>query len=201
MKPYYETGGVTLYHGDCREILPSLVFDAVITDPPYGLADKWQGGTWFTRGVYNNAVTWDTHAPQDAVNAILAFNVPTIIWGGNHFTLPTSRGWLVWDKTNAVPTMADVELAWTNIDKPAKRFAHACNGWARQHPTEKPIALIRWCYSHIANTDGIVCDPFAGSGTTLIVAKETNRRAIGIEIDERYCEIAARRLSQEVLAL
>lgn len=201
MRPYYDHGGITIYHGDCREVLPTLAFDAVVTDPPYGLAEKWQGGTWFTRGVYASGVAWDSSAPQDVVASILAYNLPTIVWGGNHFAMPPARGWLVWDKTNAVPTMADVELAWTNIDKPAKRYAHPCNGWARQHPTEKPIALMRWCLSHLPSGDGVIADPFMGSGTTLVAAKELGRHAIGIELSEAYCEIAAKRLSQEVLLL
>ena len=192
--------GCTIYHADCRDVLPLLEagsVDLVLTDPPYGLADKWQGGTWFTRGVYQSSVAWDTEAPQAIVEMILAYTVPIILWGGNYFSLPPSRCVLAWFKTNAVPTMADFELAWTNLDRPAAAFARACNGWRREHPTEKPIALFRWCLGFVDAS--CVLDPFLGSGTTLRACKDLGRRGIGIEIEERYCEIAARRLEQGVL--
>lgn len=192
--------GCTIYHADCRDVLPLLEpgsVDLVLTDPPYGLDKKWTGGTWFTRGVYNSSVAWDKEAPQAIIETLLKLSVPVILWGGNYFALPPSRCVLAWFKTNAVPTMADFELAWTNLDRPAAAFSRACNGWKRQHPTEKPVALIRWCLEFVeANT---VLDPFLGSGTTLRACKDLGRRGIGIEIEERYCEIAARRLEQGVL--
>ena len=200
MTPYYEQDGITIYHGDCREVLPMISeHDCIVTDPPYGLGDKWTGGTWFTRGVYNSNVSWDKEAPQDVINTLIDAGLPAIIWGGNYFNMPPSRCWFAWSKTNSVPTMADVELAWTNLDRPAKTHFHTCNGWARHHPTEKPIALMIWCLGFINGQH--ILDPFMGSGTTLVAAKELGRRAIGIEIDERYCEIAANRLGQGVLAL
>lgn len=200
MTPYYQDSAVTIYHGDCREILPGLpIQGCVVTDPPYGLADKWTGGTWFTRGVYGKgSCDWDSSAPQDVADTLVKMSIPSVLWGGNYFSLPPSRCWLSWQKTNSVPTMADFELAWTNIDRPCAAFAHPCNGWARQHPTEKPLALILWCLQFVS---GNVLDPFMGSGTTLRAAKDLGRKAIGIEIEERYCEIAARRMQQEVLPL
>ena len=96
-----------------------------------------------------------------------------------------------------MPTMADFELAWTNLDRPAKSWREDRNpDGKRWHPTQKPISLMQWCVSFV---DGVVIDLFAGSGTTLLAAKNLGRRAIGVEIDERYCEIAAKRLAQEVL--
>lgn len=202
VQPYYDDGGGrVIYCGDCRDILPQIptgAVDLVLTDPPYGLGDKWAGGTWFTRGVYNGSVTWDAEAPQETVAGLVAMGVPAIVWGGNYFTLPPSRCWLVWRKTNNVPTMADCEMAWTNFDKPSRTFERACNGWVRQHPTEKPVGLMRWCME-VAGVQGTVLDPFMGSGTTLRAAKDLGREAIGIEIEERYCEIAANRLAQGVL--
>ena len=196
MKPYYEEHGITIYLGDCREVMPHIVgAESVLTDPPYGLAKRWTGGTWFTRGVYaNDRCEWDT--PCDAaVTAVLAQGLPSIVWGGNYYALPPARCWLAWLKSNAVPTMADFELAWTNLDRPSKFRVSPCNGWKRSHPTEKPIALIAWCLGFL---DGATLDPFMGSGTTLVAAKQLGRRAIGIEIEERYCEIAAKRLAQAV---
>jgi hypothetical protein len=194
---YYEHAGITIYHGDCREILPSIHADVVVTDPPYGLGDRWSGGTWFTRGVYEkDKCAWDVEPPAATVTAIVALGLPTVLWGGNYFALPPSRCWLVWHKNNAVPTMADAELAWTNLDRPAKAFSRSCGCENRQHPTQKPLALMRWCLGFMPS--GTVLDPFMGSGTTLRAAKDLGRKAIGIEIEERYCEIAAKRLAQEV---
>jgi site-specific DNA-methyltransferase (adenine-specific) len=196
MEPYYEHAGITIYHGDCRDMLPSVTADSIVTDPPYGLGERWTGGTWFTRGVYQGAVEWDGEAPQDVVDALLARAVPTVLWGGNYFVVPPSRCWLVWSKTNAVPTMADFEAAWTNLDRPSKTYSSPCNGWKRSHPTEKPQGLMSWCLGLVP---GSVLDPFMGSGTTLVAAKRLGRKAIGIEREEKYCEIAAKRLQQEAL--
>jgi DNA modification methylase len=188
---------MTIYCADCRDILPHLEpVDLVLTDPPYGLGEKWKGGTWFTRGVYGGDVGWDKEAPQDVVSELV--KRPSIIWGGNYFAMPPSRCWLAWFKTNSVPTMADHELAWTSFDRPSKSYSRTCNGWARFHPTEKPIDLMKWCLSFAG---GSILDPFMGSGTTLVAAKQLGRKAIGIEIEEKYCEIAVRRLRQEVLVL
>ena len=200
-KPYYQDDAVTLYHGDCREIVPELGnIGGVVTDPPYGLGERWTGGTWFRSGVYAlDRCEWDVRAPQEVVEMLVSLNVPSVIWGGNYFSLPPSRCWLVWSKTNAVATMADCELAWTTLDRPAKQYVCACGVRDRQHPTEKPLALMRWCVSFLDVTN--IVDPFAGSSTTLRAAKDLGRKAIGIEIDERYCEIAAKRMSQEVLPL
>ena len=199
MKPYYEHDGITIYHGDCREVLPSLVgtVDALVTDPPYGLGDRMSGGTWGGAAKYADMREWDV-APEDALVSLLLATAPNIaIWGGNHFRLPPSRGWLIWDKQNAVPTMADVEMAWTNVDRPAKRISLPVGRHDWGHPSEKPLALMLWTLSLIPGDT--VLDPFMGSGTTLRAAKDLRRHCVGVEVNERYCEIAAQRLNQQVL--
>jgi DNA modification methylase len=200
--PYYDEDGITLYCGDCREVMPLLDHAemGLLTDPSYGLVGKWSGGTWFTRGVYQGAVPWDMEAPHEIVADLVKRGAPSIIWGGNYFAVPPSRCWLAWMKTNAVPTMADFEIAWTNLDRPSAAFSRPCNGWRRDHPTEKPVDLIQWAAGFLPDAIALV-DPFAGSGTTLVAAKNLARRAIGIEIEERYCEIAVKRLRQGVLPL
>ena len=196
MTPYFETELGKLYHGDCLEIMPELEpVDLVLTDPTYGLDKKWQGGTWFTRGVYKNSLSWDKKQPE-AVEYIYNLKVPSIIWGGVHYPLPPARCHLAWVKTNSVPTMADFELAWTNFDRPSKKFFHPCNGWKRKHPTEKPIGLIMWCFSFLPER-GVTLDSFFGSGTTAIACEKLNRRWIGIEISEEYCAIAKARIIRE----
>lgn len=208
MKPYYEHAGITIYHGDCREVLPLLAgFDLLLTDPPYGIADKWKGG--FTgigweksRLEMDERNSWDNEpASNQTLSLFRAISTKQIIWGGNYFDLPPSRCWIVWDKMNPEDfSLADAELAWTNLDHRARihREMSPRRCWGeRQHPTQKPLGLILFCMK-VAGESELVLDPFMGSGTTLRAAKDLGRRAIGIEIHEPYCEIAAKRLQQEV---
>ena len=206
MKPYYEKDGIVIYHGDCREILPSIERPPVIvTDPPYGLGDKWTGGGGSGKTSWkfdpSEAKGWDGKT-VDFVEQLPSLCDQLIVWGGNYYPLPPMRCWLVWDKK--VPdtfTTGQAELAWTNLDRPTRVFRMAqceqANEGPKYHPTQKPLALILWCMKWVG--DGLVLDPFMGSGTTLRAAKDLGRRAIGIEIEERYCEIAVKRLAQEVL--
>ena len=198
--PYYDEDGITIYHGDCREILPHLPkVDLVLTDPPYGLADRWTGGTWGAAPMYEDAKRWDRDIPIDAVIAMLSLGTNSIIWGGNLYPLPPSRCWLSWEKSSKMSTLADFELAWTSFDRPSKQWLEDRNpDGKREHPTQKPLSLFLWCLGFAPDASTIL-DPFMGSGTTLRAAKDLGRRCIGIEIEERYCEIAVKRLGQEVL--
>lgn len=208
MKPYYEEAGITIYNADCREVLPSLSkVDLVLTDPAYGIdADRdrnCQKNGWRDFG----SSGWDKQRTSpDLLAAVLRSGSNAIIWGGNYFTdcLPPSMGWLSWDKGQRDFSLADFEMAWTSYKAAARRLflpRGAVNG-ERQHPTQKPLALFIWCIEW-ADRRGkrieTVLDPFMGSGTSLRAAKDLGRKAIGIEIEERYCEIAANRLRQEVL--
>lgn len=187
-------GDATLYCGDCLQILPTLgKVDAVITDPPYGIGEKMQGGTWGSADKYADFRKWD-FAPSDECFKIMneKANI-SIIWGGNYFNLPPSRCFLAWSKTNAVPTMADFELAWTNLDKPCKHFRHPVGSHPSGHPTEKPVVLMQWCIQQAGMPD-IILDPFAGSGTTGVACMNLKRKFIGVEIDRRYFDIACQRI-------
>ena len=194
MKPYYQDSLVTIYHGDNREILPSLgMFDLLLTDPPYGLGKKSNGGSW------GNFGEWDEHAPD--IVPFLTSAVRCIIWGGNYFMLPPSRLWLVWNKPERGLSMADAELAWCSFDGNARVFDSIRNpDGKRLHPTQKPIDLMAWCIGLSGNVKTIL-DPFAGSGTTGRAAKDLGKSCVLIEREERYCEIAARRMAQEILPL
>ena len=192
-------GDATLYLGDCREVLPTLPrVDACISDPPYGLGEKMKGGTKRFRtgeGGMNTLGAWDAKPVDGLPELLLAAADTVMVWGGNYYDMPDSRGWLVWVKINSVPTMASIELCWTNRDMNAKHFEHACGGWDREHPTEKPIALMRWCIER-AGRPGTVLDPFMGSGTTGVAAVALGSAFIGIEQEPRYFDIACRRIEQ-----
>lgn len=187
---YYEEKDpdLKIYCGDCLEIMPLLPkVDLVVTDPPYGIGDRMGGGSWSYK---EEMRVWDCEAKQNWVENILSLDVPAIIWGGNYYSVPPSRGWLIWKKPN-FPSMSDAEMAFTNIDMNIKVKEFNRSEGEKLHPTQKPLPIIKWCLSF---ADGDVLDPFLGSGTTLVACKELNRNGIGIEINEKYCEIAKKRL-------
>ncbi len=211
MTPYYQDSAVTIYHGDCREILPALPkVDLVLTDPPYGIAHpcdfKARG-----RGKLAACTDYpDVHGDGQPFDPAQWITQPAILFGANHYAsrLPDSAGWLVWDKLRPDDLdQSTCELAWSNIIKGVRRFRYLWNGMIRAgddllyHPTQKPVELMAWCLSFPWTEPlGTILDPFMGSGTTLRAAKDLGRKAIGIEIEERYCEIAAKRMAQEVFS-
>jgi DNA modification methylase len=203
-KPYFQDDAVVIYNADCRDILPLIPdksIDLVLTDPPYGLGAKLHdGGTWSTAKKYDAMLDWDKSCVESEL-VISLTKYPSIIWGGNLYPLPQSRCWLAWIKYNNVPTMADFELAWTNFDRPSKKCAGRIHpDGINQHPTQKPEYLI--CFSiEWSKSQGIILDPFLGSGTTAVAAKKLGRKCIGIEIEEKYCEIAVNRCRQSVMRL
>lgn len=210
MKPYYEQDGITIYNGDCREILPHIKADLVLTDPPYGIGEaRGKNRTRSNLAVAKDygVAAWDDAPPSaDTLSLVLAAASRAIVFGGNYFTLPPSACWLVWDK-DRTGDFADAELAWTNLKGAVRLKRFRWNGMLqepgaerehRQHPTQKPVPVMKWCLG-FAPDARVVLDPFMGSGTTLVAAKLEGRKAVGIEIDERYCEIAVRRLKQQVL--
>lgn len=208
MKPYYQDEAVTIYHGDCREIVPTLgKFDLLLTDPPYGLGSKLHdGGTWSTNPIYDAMLNWDLKPLRtEEILTLVEFARCSIVWGGNYYQLPPSRCWLAWRKQNRLETLADFELAWTSFDANAREITELSNpDGKRQHPTQKPLSVIKWCMTRYEDKFGpfrSILDPFAGSGTTGRAAKDLGRKATLIELEERYCEIAAKRMAQEVLAL
>lgn len=185
-------GNATLFLGNCFEVLKGQ-FDGMVTDPPYGIGEKMQGGTWGSAEKYADFRKWDTAPTADEMSFLMSIARQSIVWGGNYFGMPPARCWLIWDKKNAVPTMADCEMAWTNLDKPAKRFSWPVGVHSYGHPTEKPVALMDWCVSH-TDADTIV-DPFMGSGTTGVSCANLGRKFVGVEVDGRYFDIACERIS------
>jgi len=212
LRPYHEEAAVTIYHGDCRQIVPLLGrFDLLLTDPPYGIGDKWTKGVMAgkrgTSVLWGKGETWDDETPPDwLIEQCVRAAKKSIVWGGNYYAMPPARGWLSWDKVQEY-SGGDFEMAWTNLDTAPRVFrmsridAYQNKAESKKaHPTEKPLQLMSWCIG-LAGDVQTILDPFAGSGTTGRAAKDLGKCAVLIEREERYCEIAARRLSQDVLGL
>jgi site-specific DNA-methyltransferase (adenine-specific) len=225
-KPYFDDGDVAIYHGDCTEIAPSLgAFNLLCTDPPYGIKAARKAARSGVKSARSGSQiykltardygesSWDDEPPPRALlEKLRATSRWQCIFGGNYFELPPQKGWLVWDKLNDGTKFADVELAWTNYDVAARLKRHEWNGMHRGgvagraaeprfHPTQKPIAVMSWAIGLCPERPTTVFDPFMGSGTTLRACKDLGIRCVGIEREEKYCEIAAKRLSQQTLAL
>jgi DNA modification methylase len=219
--PYYQDEAVCIYHGDCREVLPFLPkTDLLLTDPPYGIGVAKSGTVGSSKRVLKDgwgrgqsrdygASDWDESPPSRWVlDALIEHTKHQIVFGGNYFELRPSRCWLVWDKDNT-GNFADCELAWTNLDKGVQLLRYRWNGYlqepgcrkeVRVHPTQKPEAVMRWALMQAPEGCNVL-DPFMGSGTTLVAAKRLGRKAIGIERERKYCDLAVERLAQGALAL
>ena len=209
IRPYYQDDAVTLYLGDCKQIVPLLgKFDLLLTDPPYGInassgvgksgREKWTTGD----------TKWDAAAPPPWVmDMLLSSSARHIIWGGNYYALPPTRRYLIWDKGAGFKgrDFAECEQAWCSMDGNARIFSRnplsSGDYRGKDHPTMKPLALMVWCIAQAGDGVQTILDPFAGSGTTGRAAKDLGLKAVLIEREERYCEIAARRMAQEVLPL
>jgi DNA modification methylase len=185
--------------------------DCVVTDPPYGIGES--GTKNETRENlapvrdYGN-YQWDKKLDRHHIETILATGREQVIFGGNFYAdwLPASSSWIVWDKDNT-GDFADCELAWTSHRKAVRKFRWRWNGFLKEqpeeryHPTQKPLALMRWVVENYTPASGLVCDPFFGSGTTAVACVQTGRRFVGCEIDEGYFQIARRRIEQAMLQM
>lgn len=207
IKPYYEERGIVIYNADCREVLPELgIYDLCLTDPPYGIG-TWSatGGNSLSAAEAEEINKWDKVPEIELLKLIKLSSINMIVWGGNHFmhVLGPCRTPLIWDKGIRGMHFADGEMAWTNFDFGALRIfsfniANGDTKGNRLHPTQKPLNLMKWCINFLPKCKTIL-DPFMGSGTTLEAAKDLGRSCTGIELEEKYCEVAANRLRQNVL--
>ena len=234
-KPYFDDGTVTIYLGDCLEVLPQLgPVDHVITDPPYNvseegsdirhagtglLAQRRDFGEWDRSGWQPGPFMVSAFPLMRAGGSLLAFTSDRLLSAYREFEGTHPRGTLVWEKTNPPPTPRPSYVSATEwivwLQKPGAKATWngsgftlnilrypICGGRERgEHPTQKPLALFKELIDRHTDPGETILDPFMGSGTTLRAAKDLGRKAIGIEIEERYCEIAAKRMSQSVLAL
>jgi len=205
MTPYYQDNYCTIYNGDCSEVLPELdKVDLVLTDPPYGLK-RFEKGIGSGDRMVNKSIgaIFNNNVPeQREFVSLIQKGLEACIWGMNNFELPCTEKFLVWDKEQTVDNFASAELAWCNYKKPAKVFRYGIHKHNHSkvggHPTEKPVELMRWCIG-LADDPQTILDPFMGSGTTLRAAKDLQLKCIGVELEEKYCEITVQRLQQEVL--
>lgn len=210
-------GDCRLILGDCMDILPSLgKVDAVITDPPYGIGESAGKAKTRTSGLSSklrNAQIYrrdygdddwdDAPVPDELMALVRAAGKWNIIFGGNYYHLPPAKCWLVWDKLNGDTDFADCELAWTNLPKAVRRIQFLWNGCMRgggetrgDHPTQKPIGVMRWCVGQLPSDASTVIDPFMGSGTTGVACVQLGKKFTGIERELNYFDIACRRIEQ-----
>jgi DNA modification methylase len=203
-----QIGRATLYLGDSSEILPTLgKVDAVVTDPPYGIgayaSGKMGAGVLAKQSTYE-ATTWDREpVPVELMAAIRASARWQVIFGGNYYDSPAATCWLVWDKVNGENNFADCELAWTNLPKAVRLIRYMWHGMLREqgaqrgdHPTQKPLEVMKWCIGHLPEPNDNILDPFMGSGTTGVAAVQMGKSFIGIEREPRYFEAACRRIRE-----
>ena len=188
-------------------------FDLVLTDPPYGIgaANVKRGGRKDGHSIAKSRdyghLTWDDKKPEkEFFDEIIRVSKNQVIFGGEHLChlLPQSRGWIFWDKDTGNNQYADGELAWTSFDKALRKFKWRWKGMfqedmkhkeIRVHPTQKPVPLMKWIMLNHGKECMTILDPFMGSGTTLVAAQKLGRKAVGIEISEKYCEIAIKRIN------
>lgn len=198
-------GDCTLYLADCMVLVDQVPKDAaLVTDPPYGINEnskKVMSRAKLAKPKDYGDFSWDKTAPQDLINLYRARTKNQIIWGGNYFDLPPTSCYLVWDKQNGANDFADCELAYTNLKMAVRIFRWRWNGMIRrgneerEHPTQKPLELMKWCIGKLPEPSTIILDPFMGSGTTGVACAKMGRKFIGIEKDARYFDIACKRIS------
>ena len=218
MKPYFERDGITIYHGDCREILPGLApVDLVLTDPPYGIEGGVGGGIARGKGDYLGGFVDDSENVRAVIVPVIEWciaNVPCVVVtpGNRNFSLypqpksfgvfyqPAAVGLQAFGNLDAQPIFYYGSAGGGRMGKPSS-YVLTETPEANGHPCPKPIKAWRKLLANTGGPNSTVLDPFMGSGTTLRAAMDLGRKAIGIEIEERYCEIAARRMEQMVLPL
>jgi len=210
MKPVYEDGGITLYHGNCDDLLKNLAparVDMVLTDPPYGVSHR-TNYSRFTGGVTQSVRDYMPIAGDDGVFDPLPLAMRfkrCLLFGANNFAHRLPPGsWIVWDKRpkhGSKNVMSDGEVAWYSKGHGVYIYTHAWDGFVRAsergesyHPTQKPVALMRWLLERYTAPGEVVLDPFMGAGPVAVACKQLGREYIGVELEGEYVETAIRRL-------
>jgi len=209
-------GRATLFNADCADVLAHwpecFGVSAVVTDPPYGIkADSTmakQGGTQYGKAAAPKkryeASDWDSKPIDfDLLMRLISLGRWQIVFGGNYYPMPAASCWLVWDKVNGENNFADCELAWTNLPRAVRLKRYMWNGMLREkgaqrgdHPTQKPLEVMKWCIEQLPDDVETILDPFAGSGTTGVAAIQRGKAFIGIEREPKYFEAMCRRIRE-----
>ena len=219
MRPVYDVDGITIYHADCADILPGIdpaTVDLLLTDPPYGIGletstvHRNSGRNDSGYGKHYFPVVGDDE-PFDP-SPLLGFGA-AVLFGANYYadSLPPSGCWVIWDKRRGGTVTpgwkgADCEMAWTTFDGGAKMYSHLWAGYKRDseihlhvHPTQKPVALMRWILEQWTEPGDLILDPYMGSGPVARACADLGRRYIGVEIVEEYVDAAIARLGQTAM--
>ncbi len=184
--------GDSTVKSDVEKLMEGKKADMLLTDPPYGI------------GISSNPVrqkheksNWDDNpVSKEQIDFMLTQSDKCVIWGGNYFELPPSKGYLIWDKKQPEDfSLAMCEMAWSSVDKPAKIYRESVTSYSKDHPTQKPVGLMAWCMGIYEAGDNIL-DVYLGSGSTLIACEQTNRICYGMEISEAYCDVIRKRYAK-----
>lgn len=203
---------------------PDKFFDLAVVDPPYGIgADNFKNGAGASKDggkLYSTAVkmknrlnsgggklkdrklntsdcSWDSKPPpKEYFDELFRVSRNCIIWGGNYFDLPPTRGIIVWDKLQPWENFSQVEIAWTSFDRPAALFKMGNTMPGKIHPTQKPIALYEWIFQKYAKPGMKILDTHLGSGSSRIAAYDANLDFWGYEIDKTYFELQEERFAR-----
>ena len=207
---------IEVHNIDCMDYMRGLddnSFDLAIVDPPYGLSGAKMLGRDSSRSSgrgranksYHAPKTWDNARPEKAYfDELFRVSKNQIIFGGNYYALPPTSCWLVWDKDNGATDFADCELAWTNLKRAVRRLRFRWNGLLQEdmankerrvHPTQKPVPVMQWCMGWLPSDVRTILDPYMGSGSTLVAATNLGKACIGIEREEKYFDIACKRIA------
>lgn len=181
---------------------PDKYFELAIVDPPYGLDKKLsQGGgkmknTPFKK-LYRDSKQWDKKPSENYFKQLFRISKNQIIWGGNYFELPATRGIICWDKKNYMPSMSRWEYAWTSFDCIAKMYECMSTDLSRFHPTQKPVALYKWLLKNYAKPGDKILDTHLGSGSIAIACHYAGHELTACEIDQDYFKKAVDRIQQQ----
>lgn len=198
---HYKTDTLDLRLMDCMELMretPDKFYDLAVVDPPYGLGDRLSdGGGVLEKRAYVQMYRekrWDNAPSIDYFEELFRVSKNQIVWGGNYFPLPPTRGVIAWDKIQDMPTLSAWEMAWTSFDCVARMYRNRSQNPDRIHPTQKPVALYRWIFANYAKPGMRILDTHLGSASSAIAAHYSGVHLTGCELDPDYFAASIKRV-------